>query len=163
MPIFMALLMKFVAEKVMNEFGIKKTMVTGFIFLGAGSVLFSQTATVDGNYWTNVLLAALIASIGNALAYLSATTASVSAVESERSGIASGLYNAFYQIGSAFGLAVIIAIAGATTASSTAGSLVVALKEGFQQGFFWGGIIAFVGAVLAFLFTRSSKQEKSNR
>jgi sugar phosphate permease len=82
----------------------------------------------------------------------------VSEVESERSGIASGLYNTFYQIGSAVGLAVIVAIAGATTASSTAQSSVVALNEGFQQAFFWGGIIAFVGAVLALLFTRSQKQ-----
>ncbi|WP_042144339.1 MFS transporter [Paucisalibacillus sp. EB02] len=158
MPIFMAIFMIFVAEKVMAKFGIKKTMFTGFILLGAGAVLFSQTAQVEGNYWTNVLLASLIASLGNALAYLPATTASVSEVESERSGIASGLYNTFYQIGSAVGLAVIVAIAGATTASNTAGSLVVALNEGFQQAFFWGGIIAFVGAILVLLFTRSAKQ-----
>lgn len=160
MPLFMAIFMIFVAEKVMAKFGIKKTMVTGFILLGAGAVLFSQTATVEGNYWTNVLLASLIASLGNALAYLPATTASVSEVESERSGIASGLYNTFYQIGSAVGLAVIVAIAGATTASSTTELSVVALNEGFQQAFFWGGIIAFVGAVLALLFTRSAKREK---
>jgi EmrB/QacA subfamily drug resistance transporter len=160
MPIFMALFMIFIAEKVMGKFGIKKTMITGFILLGAGAVLFSQTATVDGNYWTNVLLASLIASLGNALAYLPATTASVSEVESERSGIASGLYNTFYQIGSAVGLAVIVAIAGATTASSTAQSSVAALNEGFQKAFFWGGILAFVGAVLALLFTRPQKQGK---
>lgn len=162
MPVFMALFMIFIAEKVMDKFGIKKTMITGFILLGSGSVLFSQTATVDGNYWTNVLLASLVASLGNALAYLPATTASVSEVESERSGIASGLYNTFYQIGSAVGLAVIVAIAGATTDSSTAQSSVVALNKGFQQAFFWGGIIAFAGAVLAILFTRSPKQVESN-
>lgn len=160
MPVFMALFMIFIAEKVMDKFGMKKTMITGFILLGAGSVLFSQTASVDGNYWTNVLLASLIASLGNALAYLPATTASVSEVESERSGIASGLYNTFYQIGSAVGLALIGAIAGATTASSTAGSQVVALNDGFQQAFFWGGIIAFLGALLALLFTHSPKQGK---
>lgn len=162
MPIFMALFMILIAEKVMEKFGIKKTMITGFILLGAGGILFSQTATVDGNYWTNVLLASLIASLGNALAYLPATTASVSEVESERSGIASGLYNTFYQIGSAVGLAIIVAIAGAATVSSTAQSSVVALNEGFQQAFFWGGIIAFVGAVLALLFTRTPKRGKSN-
>lgn len=160
MPVFMAIFMVSIAEKVMDKFGIKKTMITGFILLGAGSILFSQTATVDGSYWTNVFLASLIVSLGNALAYLPATTASVSEVESERSGIASGLYNTFYQIGSAVGLAVIVAIAGATTASSTAGSQVVALNKGFQQAFFWGGIIAFVGAVLAILFTRSPKKGK---
>lgn len=157
MPIFMALFMILIAEKVMDKFGIKNTMITGFTLLGAGGILFSQTATVDGSYWTNVLLASLIASLGNALAYLPATTASVAEVESEKSGIASGLYNTFYQIGSAVGLAVIVAIAGATTATSTSGSQVVALNDGFQQAFFWGGIIGLVGAVLALLFTRSTK------
>lgn len=158
MPVFMAIFMIFLAEKVMGKFGIKKTMVIGFILLGTGSVLFSQTATVDGNYWTNVLLASLIASLGNALAYLPATTASVSEVDPERSGIASGLYNTFYQIGSAVGLAVIVAIAGAATSSNTTGSLVAALNHGFQKAFFWGGIIAFVGAGLAILFTRKQKR-----
>ncbi|WOV83694.1 MFS transporter [Sporosarcina jeotgali] len=160
MPVFMAFFMIFLAEKVMGKFGIKKTMVTGFILLGAGSVLFSQTATVDGNYWTNVLLASLLASLGNALAYLPATTASVSEAEPDRSGIASGLYNTFYQIGSAVGLAVIVAIAGAATSSSTEESPIVALNHGFQQAFFWGGIIAFVGAILAILFTRKPKRGK---
>lgn len=163
MPIFMAIFMVAIAEKVMEKIGIKKTMVTGFILLGTAGILFSQTASVVGDYWTNVLLASLIASLGNALAYLPATTASVSEVESGRSGIASGLYNTFYQIGSAVGLAVIVAIAGATTASSTAGSQRGALSAGFQQGgFFWIGIIALIGFVLALLFTRSSKGGRSN-
>ena len=138
-------------------------MIIGFIILGAGGILFSRTASIDGNYWTNVLLAALIAALGNALAYLPATTASVSEVESEKSGLASGLYNAFYQIGSAMGLAIMVAIAAATTASSTSGNPVVALNEGFQRAFFWSGMFAFVGAVLAIVFVSSPKQGKSNR
>lgn len=54
----------------MDRFGNKKTLITGFILLEAGAVLFSQTVTVEGNYRTNVLLASLIASLGNALTYL---------------------------------------------------------------------------------------------
>ncbi|MBO0994362.1 MFS transporter [Bacillus sp. SD088] len=160
MPVFMAIFMIFIVEKVMGKFGIKKTMITGFVLLGVGGILFSQTAAVDGNYWTNVFLASLIASLGNALAYLPATTASVSDVASEKSGIASGLYNTFYQIGSAVGLAVIVSIAGEITSSNTSESQVVALNAGFQQAFFWSGIIAIVGAVLSLLFTRSRKQGK---
>lgn len=157
MPIFMAIFMILIAEKVMEKFGIKRTLIAGFILLGVAGILFSQTATVSGNYWTNVLLASLIASLGNALAYLPATTASVSKVESDRSGIASGLYNTFYQIGSAVGLAVIVAIVGAATNSSNVQSPVVALNEGFQQAFLWMGIIALVGAVLAITSVRSRK------
>ncbi|MFC7391627.1 DHA2 family efflux MFS transporter permease subunit [Scopulibacillus cellulosilyticus] len=162
MPIFMAIFMIFIAEKVMDKFGIKKTMVAGFILLGGGAVLFSQTASVDGNYWTNVLLASLIAALGNALAYLPATTASVSEVESEKSGLASGLYNTNYQIGSAIGLAIMVAIAASTANSSTAENSVFALNKGFQQAFFWSGIVAFAGALLALLFIHSQKQGESN-
>ncbi|WP_255695433.1 MFS transporter [Salinicoccus sp. ID82-1] len=160
MPIFMAFFMIMIAEKVMAKFGIKKTMVAGFIILAAGGFLFSQMATVDGNYWTNVLLASLFASLGNALAYLPATTASVAAVRSDRSGIASGLYNTFYQIGSAIGLASIVAIAGAARSASTAANPVAMLNDGFQQAFLWSGIIALAGAVLAIIFTHPATQEE---
>ncbi|TWT06390.1 MFS transporter [Planococcus sp. CPCC 101016] len=155
MPILMAIFMIAVAEKLMAKLGIKKTMIVGFIILGSGAILFSQTAAIDGNYWTNVLLASLLTALGNALAYLPATTASVSAVPSESSGLASGLYNTFYQIGSAIGLAVMVAIAGAATASSASADPVVALNAGFQQAFFWSGLVAFAGAILAFAFVRS--------
>lgn len=155
MPILMAIFMIAVAEKLMVKLGIKKTMIVGFIILGIGSILFSQTATIEGDYWTNVLLASLLAALGNALAYLPATTASVAAVESERSGLASGLYNTFYQIGSAIGLAVMVAIAGAATASSGSADPIVALNAGFQQAFFWSGIVAFAGAILSFIFVRT--------
>lgn len=157
MPVFMAFFMIALAEKVMTKLGIKKTMVTGFIILGVGAVLFSQTATVDGSYWTNVLLASIVVSLGNALAYLPATTASVAEVESEKSGLGSGLYNTNYQIGSAIGLAIMVAIAGAATKSSNASNTVTALNEGFQQAFFWSGIVAFIGAILALFFVRSKK------
>ncbi|MGO1059651.1 MFS transporter [Planococcus sp. FY231025] len=155
MPILMAIFMVAVAEKLMAKLGIKKTMIIGFIILGIGAILFSQTATIEGNYWTNVLLASLLAALGNALAYLPATTASVSAVESEKSGLASGLYNTFYQIGSAIGLAVMVAVAGAATASSGSADPIASLNAGFQQAFFWSGIVAFAGAVLSFIFVRT--------
>ncbi|MER2048276.1 MAG: MFS transporter [Solibacillus sp.] len=157
MPILMAIFMIAVAERLMAKLGIKKTMIIGFVILGSGSILFSQTATIDGTYLTNILLASLLAALGNALAYLPATTASVAEVKPEKAGLASGLYNTFYQIGSAIGLAVMVAIAGSATASSTAVDPIVALNTGFQQAFFWSGIIAFLGAFLALLFVHTPK------
>ncbi|MTW86885.1 MFS transporter [Virgibacillus dakarensis] len=130
--------------------------------VGGKTKKHDRAATVDGNYWISLLLPSFIASLGNALAYLPATTASVAEVESEKSGLASGLYNVNFQIGSAIGLAIMVAVAASTTDSSTAGNSVVALNESFQQAFFWAGILAFVGAVLAIIFVRSPKQGKSN-
>jgi EmrB/QacA subfamily drug resistance transporter len=161
-PILMAVFVVAVAGKAMEKFGLKITMVFGFLILGSSGLLFSLNTSVNGNYWTSVLLALLLAALGNALAYLPATTAAVSNAKPEESGLASGLYNTTYQIGSALGLAIMVAIAGSTTASSDAGDPIVALNEGFQQAFLWSGLAAFIGVVLSILFVRSQKQEKSN-
>jgi EmrB/QacA subfamily drug resistance transporter len=162
-PILMAVFVVAVAGKAMEKFGLKITMVVGFLILGSSGLLFSLNTSVNGNYWTSVLLALLLAALGNALAYLPATTAAVSNAKPEESGLASGLYNTTYQIGSALGLAIMVAIAGATTDSSDAGDPIVALNEGFQQAFLWSSIAAFLGVVLALLFVQSQKQEKSNK
>ncbi|WP_391560284.1 MFS transporter [Robertmurraya sp.] len=161
-PILMAVFVVAVAGKAMEKFGLKITMVVGFLILSSSGLLFFLNTSVNGNYWTSVLLALLLAALGNALAYLPATTAAVSNAKPEESGLASGLYNTTYQIGSALGLAIMVAIAGATTASSDARDPIVALNEGFQQAFLWSGIAAFIGVVLSFLFVRSQKQEESN-
>lgn len=140
-PIFKAFFMIVVAEKVLAKFGMKTTMVVGFVILGVGNILFSQFATVDGNYFLSVLFPSFVAALGNALAYLAATTASVSEVAPKRSGLASGLYNTNFQIGSAIGLSVMVAIAGAATRASDASDSVTALNDGFQQGFFWAAFL----------------------
>jgi predicted MFS family arabinose efflux permease len=54
-----------------------------------------------------------------------------------------------------------VSIAAASTSATTGNPLVV-LNVGYQQAFFWGGIIAFVGVILALLFIRSPKQGESN-
>jgi EmrB/QacA subfamily drug resistance transporter len=159
-PILMAVFMIVLAERVMNKMGMKITMIIGFIILGIAGLLFSGI-TVSGHYWGDVFIPLLLAALGNALAYLPATTAAVSEAKSEESGLASGLYNTTYQVGSAVGLAVMVSIAAAT-ASTTAGSPVVSLNEGYQQAFFWGGIVAFVGAILALLFIHSPKQKEED-
>jgi MFS family permease len=111
-----------------EKFGLKITMVIGFFILGSSGILFYLNTSVNGSYWSSVFLALLLAALGNALAYLPATTAAVSNAKTEESCLASGLYNTTYQIGSALWLAIMVAIAGATTASSDAGNPITALR-----------------------------------
>ncbi len=154
-PILMAIFMVVIAERVMAKLGMKVTMFIGFILLGISGLLFSGN-TVEGNYWSDVFIALLLAALGNALAYLPATTAAVSEAKSEESGLASGLYNTTYQVGSAVGLAIMVSIAAAAS-STTIGNTVVALNQGYQEAFFWGGIVAFIGGILALMFIRPLK------
>ncbi len=159
-PVLMAIFMILLAEKVMAKMGMKVTMFIGFIILGFSALLFAGN-TVNGNYWSDVFIALLLAALGNALAYLPATTAAVSEAKSEESGLASGLYNTTYQVGSAVGLAIMVSVAAAT-ATSISGEPIVALNEGYQQAFFWCGIVAFVGAIVALLFVRTPRQRETN-
>lgn len=152
-PILMAIFMVVLAERVMGKLGMKITMLIGFVILGCAALLLSGN-TVGGNYWVDVFIPLLFAALGNALAYLPATTAAVSEARSEDSGLASGLYNTTYQVGSALGLATMVSIAAAT-ATISAGNPVAALNEGYQQAFFWCGMAAFVGAILALFFVHS--------
>lgn len=160
-PILMAIFMIVLAERVMNKLGIKITMMIGFIILGISGILFSGNS-VTGDYWRDVFIPLLLAALGNALAYLPATTAAVSEAKSEESGLASGLYNTTYQFGSAVGLAIMVSI-GTAVASTNAENSVVALNEGYQQAFFWCGIVAFVGAGLALLFVRSKRRDNESQ
>lgn len=157
-PIFMAIFMIVLAEKVMHKLGMKISMMIGFIILGVAGLLFSGNTTEE-SYWGAIFIPLLLAALGNALAYLPATTAAVSEAKAEDSGLASGLYNTTYQVGSAVGLAVMVSIAAAVTANAT-GESVVVLNAGYQQAFFWGGIIAFIGALIALLFVRSPKTKQ---
>ncbi|MBX9971062.1 MFS transporter [Priestia aryabhattai] len=157
-PILMAIFMIVLAEKVMAKFGMKITMFIGFLILACSALLFSGN-TIEGNYWSDVFIALLLAALGNALAYLPATTAAVSEAKSEEAGLASGLYNTTYQVGSAVGLAILVSIAAATTSTMEENS-VIALNEGYQQAFFWSGMLAFAGSVLALLFILSPKQKE---
>jgi EmrB/QacA subfamily drug resistance transporter len=154
-PVLMAIFMIILAEKVMGKLGIRFTMVIGFIILGISGILFSLNST-NGNYFSDVLIPLLLAALGNALAYLPATTAAVSEVKTEESGLASGLYNTTYQVGSAVGLAILVSIA-AYVASSSGEVSIDALNEGYQTAFFWGAMFAFVGALIALLFVRAQK------
>ncbi|PAE07585.1 MFS transporter [Terribacillus saccharophilus] len=156
-PILMAIFMIAVAERIMKKLGMKLTMAIGFSLLGISSLLLSGNS-VGGDYWGDVFVPILLAALGNALAYLPATTASVAEASDEQSGLASGLYNTSYQIGSAVGLAVMVSIAASVTATSS-GSEEVVLNHGYQEAFFWGAMIAFLGAILALVLVRSLKDK----
>lgn len=156
-PILIAIAMIFIVGKLMEKLGQKIVLVLGFLILGGGALLLYANTPFHGNYFPNILLALLLAAFGNGLAYLPATTAAISGVKEEESGVASGLYNTTYQIGSAIGLAVMVAIAGAATVSSAAADPIIALNEGFHRAFFWSSMVALAGVVIGMLFIRSSK------
>ncbi|CAG7651939.1 MFS transporter [Paenibacillus allorhizosphaerae] len=162
MTILIAIFMMFITGKLIGRFGMKANLVIGLIALGVSMLLFSGNTPVDGTFIANVLPASLLGALGMSLAYIPATMAAMSGAKPEEAGLASGLANTSYQIGSAISLAIMVALAARATASQTVNDPLTALNTGFHQAFFWSGIVAFIGAILAFLFIRSPRPGDSN-
>ena len=78
-------------------------------------------------------------------------------------GLASGLINTSQQIGGALGIAALSSIATSTTSNevSTGRVPALALTDGFEQAFVAGGIVAFVGILVAlFVVSRRDLEQE---
>ncbi|MFJ6379403.1 MFS transporter [Kitasatospora sp. NPDC092039] len=146
------------APRLIARFGPKALVVTGMLALGAG--LFGLSlARPDGNFWTDVLPASLLAAIGMALAFIPSLGTAISSAPPEDGGLASGIVNTGYQVGSALGLAAMTALAGARTPDAT----VEGLTSGFSAAFVGAAAIAVVGGLLAVATLRTPRPERAGR
>ncbi|MFE4517042.1 MFS transporter [Kitasatospora sp. NPDC056783] len=142
------------APRLIARFGPKALVVTGMLALGAG--LFGLSlARPDGNFWTDVLPASLLAAIGMALAFIPSLGTAISSAPPQDGGLASGIVNTGYQVGSALGLAAMTALAAARTSDST----VESLTSGFSAAFIGAAAIAVVGGLLAVVTLRTPRPE----
>ncbi|MGW3178525.1 MFS transporter [Kitasatospora sp. NPDC001119] len=132
------------APRLIARFGPKALVVTGMLALGAGLAGLSL-ARPDGNFWTDVLPASLLAATGMALAFIPSLGTAISSAPPEDGGLASGIVNTGYQVGSALGLAAMTALAGARTPDAT----VQGLTSGFSAAFLGAAAIAVAGGLLA--------------
>nr|BFD89849.1 DHA2 family efflux MFS transporter permease subunit [Kitasatospora sp. Xyl93] len=146
------------APRLIARFGPKALVVTGMLALGAG--LFGLSlARPDGNFWTDVLPASLLAAIGMALAFIPSLGTAISSTPPQDGGLASGIVNTGYQVGSALGLAAMTALAGARTPDAT----VEGLTSGFSAAFVGAAAIAVVGGLLAMATLRTPRPEGAAR
>ncbi|MEU1283138.1 MFS transporter [Kitasatospora sp. NPDC005856] len=146
------------APRLIARFGPKALVVTGMLALGAG--LFGLSlARPDGNFWTDVLPASLLAAVGMALAFIPSLGTAISSAPPQDGGLASGIVNTGYQVGSALGLAAMTALAGARTPDAT----VEGLTSGFSAAFIGAAAIAVVGGLLAAATLRTPRPESAAR
>jgi EmrB/QacA subfamily drug resistance transporter len=98
-----------------------------------------------GSYWTTVLPAVLVVSLGMAAAVAPLTTAVLASVDAAHTGSASGLNSAVSRIGGLIATALLGAALGASGQDLIAASHAAALA---------GAALAAAGALAAFLFVR---------
>ena len=138
------------AAQLVTRIGVKRVLVIGMVTLTAGLVYFTQVS-VGGSYAGDLLPGFLLIGVGLGFSFVPISIAALAGVRSSEAGLASGLINTSQQIGGALGIAALSSIATSTTSNEVSAGTVpaLALTDGFQQAFVAGGIVAFVGILVA--------------
>ncbi|MFN8168568.1 MAG: MFS transporter [Candidatus Nanopelagicales bacterium] len=148
-----------IASQLLPRVGPKPLLVPGQL-AGAAGLLWLSTLEPDSNYWTHVLPAMLVISIGMAFTFIPVSTVALHAIGKEDAGVGSALLNTSQQIGGAVGTALLNTVAvAATTAYFAANGAAPAqikagLTEGYTHAFVWGaGFLVVAALVSAFMIT----------
>jgi len=150
------------AAQLVTRIGVKRVLVIGMVTLTAGLVYFTQVS-VGGSYAGDLLPGFLLIGVGLGFSFVPISIAALAGVRSSEAGLASGLINTSQQIGGALGIAALSSIATSTTSNEVSAGTVpaLALTDGFQQAFVAGGIVAFVGILVAlFVVSRRDLEQE---
>jgi EmrB/QacA subfamily drug resistance transporter len=150
------------AAQLVTRIGVKRVLVIGMVTLTAGLVYFTQVS-VGGSYAGDLLPGFLLIGVGLGFSFVPISIAALAGVRSSEAGLASGLINTSQQIGGALGIAALSSIATSTTSNEVSAGTVpaLALTDGFQQAFVAGGIVAFVGILVAlFVVSRRDLEQQ---
>ncbi len=158
-----------VVAQLLPRLGPKPIMVPGLVMAVVGMLLLTQI-TQDTSYWTHVLPAMLLMSVGLAGVFIPASSTALVGVGHHDAGVASAVLNTSQQIGGSLGTALLNTLfAGAVTsyfvdnpitdpAKSEAASK-LAFIHGYHVSFFWGAMLLAAALVVAFVFINARKQD----
>jgi EmrB/QacA subfamily drug resistance transporter len=146
------------ASQLLPRIGVRPALVGGMTLAAGGFALLTRLG-LHLDYWSQLVPAQLLMSVGLGLAFVSLTVTAVSEANDADAGIASGLVTTAQQVGGALGLAVLVSIATTRTESlrNSGHPVDVAQLGGAHPAFGVGAALLAVGAVLAALLIGSFK------
>ncbi len=158
-----------VVAQLLPRFGPKPLMVPGLVMAVAGMLLLTQI-TQDTAYWSHVLPAELLMSIGLAGVFIPASSTALIGVEHHDAGVASAVLNTSQQIGGSLGTALLNTLfAGAVTAyfvdnpvtdpSKAESTLNLAFLRGYHVSFFWGAVLLAAALVVTLVLINARRQD----
>ena len=144
-----------VAGKLSDRFGSRWLMTIGMILLGVQLLYLSQLSA-DATFW-NLLPGFLVGGLGMAITMTPTAAAATRAVPVEKSGVGSAVLNAMRQVGGSLGIALMGAIVAAE-ASGRPG--LEGFMAGFERSLLVAAVIAFAGAIVAFVLVRQEAEHE---
>ena len=152
------------AGKLMTWTGPRLLMVGGLALGATGLLLFAQLGVHSG-FWSQVVPAEVVTSLGFGLAFVPLTSTALVGVRPSDAGVASALVNTTQQVGNALGVALLNTIAATATAGyvashgSSAVARAVGLVHGYSIAFYVGAVFLALGAVVSVLLVRVRRQD----
>jgi len=157
-----------VVAQLLPRLGPKALMVPGLAMAVVGMLLLTLIDQ-DTAYWSHVLPAELLMSIGLAAVFIPASSTALFGVESHDAGVASALLNTSQQIGGSLGTALLNTLfAGAVTAylsdhvrspADVKELAPLAFIHGYHVAFFWGAMLLAAGFMVALLVVNARKED----
>ena len=149
-PCFGVVVSAGVATNLLGKVGTRPVIVAGAT-LGAGGIFWLSKIPVDGSYWSNVLPALTLTSLGLGGVLVGATTAAQNGVSPDKAGLAAALINSSMWLGGALGVAIFTAVATSTTTDRLAhhATRPEALTAGFQDALLLAAIFLAAAALIA--------------
>ena len=158
-----------VVSQLLPRLGPKKLMVPGMVAAVIGMLLLTQIGQ-ETSYFTHVLPAELLLSVGLAAVFVPASSTALIGVEPHDAGVASALLNTAQQIGGSLGTALLNTLfAGAVTgyfvdhppqnAGEAKDLLPFAFIHGYHVSFFWGAVLLAGALVATVVFINADKED----
>jgi EmrB/QacA subfamily drug resistance transporter len=139
------------APRNMARFGARAMMTVGALLVVAALLWLSQ-ATVDGSYWTQILVPFFVIGLGAGSSFTPMNLTIMSTLTPEQTGSGAGTLQTYQQVGGAVGLAVLVTVFSTVNDNALADgmSTLAAMTEGIQRGFIVAASIALIAAITVF-------------
>jgi EmrB/QacA subfamily drug resistance transporter len=144
-----------IAEALVTRIGPRYVLVGGLVCLGAALLWFTRLP-VDGSYVGDLLGPFILLGLGIGFSFVPISIVALAGVAESETGLASGLMNTSQQVGGGVGLAVAATIFTTRFTNEVQQGIPFpqAMVDGFTLAYWVLGILALVGAVVAFALLR---------
>jgi MFS family permease len=135
-----------------------RALASAGLAVAAGGMLLLARVPPHANYVADLLSSFVILGIGLGLAFVSATVAAMSDVQTDQIGLASGLMTTGHEVGAALGVAVISAIATAAMGMETTS---IAFAAAYRISLVTAAVVGLALSVFALLAMPSLRPTSS--